>query len=217
MIKNGKLYKVEELIREIICKILYFIDYKQQNGVPYTVKSVKEHLDAEYYDLYRNLLINLTVEENKTIEELELNIRKLIKNIVTNELGKDVFDFIPEYFMKRDILRSTILREKNVAIDPIRGRRIQISTIHKVKGETHDATLYLETERSGASDVKRIIPYLKNEKPGTSSLFDYSRKCAYVGFSRPRKLLCVTIHEKTYTGNEDVFGNWDIADCRGNE
>lgn len=214
-LKCRKLYKVEELVREIICKILYFNDYKQLNGVSYTVTSVKEHLDTN--SIYRNLIINLAINENKTIEELELNIRKMINDVVINESGKDVYDFLPEYFMKKDICRSTVFGEKNVAFDPIRGRRIQICTIHKVKGETHDATLYLETERSGVSDIKRIIPYLKNEKPGASSLFDYSRKCAYVGFSRPRTLLCVTIHENTYTGNEEIFRNWDIVDCRESE
>jgi hypothetical protein len=40
----------------------------------------------------------------------------------------------------------------NIIFDPIRGRKIQISTIHKVKGETHDATLYLETVNNRKSE-----------------------------------------------------------------
>ena len=49
--------------------------------------------------------------------------------------------------------------EKNVLIEPIRGRKIVFDTIHGVKGETHDATLYLETDMQGASDLNRILPY----------------------------------------------------------
>ena len=49
----------------------------------------------------------------------------------------------------------------------------------RVKGEIHDATLYLETDRQ-------------------RYLFDYSRKLAYVGMSRPKKLLCVAMQDKTY-------------------
>lgn len=74
--------------------------------------------------------------------------------------------------------------ERNTFIDPIRGRRIEFDTIHGVKGETHDATLYLETDRQGASDLSRILPYYGVGKIGKSNLFDYSRKLAYVGMSR---------------------------------
>ena len=88
------------------------------------------------------------------------------------------------------------------------------STIHKVKGETHDATLYLETEIQRSSDLKRVFPYYNGTKLGTSPLYNYSRKCAYVGFSRPRKLLCVAIHENTYEQSGNAFSSWGIYDCR---
>ena len=105
-------------------------------------------------------------------------------------------------------------RASNDNIYTLNGRKIQFSTVHKVKGKTHDATLYLETEKSNSSDLKRILPYLKGTAPGTSPLYNYSRKCVYVGFSRPRKLLCVAIHEKTYRQSKGAFETWEIFDCR---
>ena len=106
--------------------------------------------------------------------------------------------------------------EKNVWIDPIRGRQIIFDTIHGVKGETHDATLYLETDRKGASDLSRILYCFGVGKQGNSPLYDYSRKLAYVGMSRPRKLLCVAMQEKTYVKSRGVFdSNWEIIDLRG--
>ena len=105
--------------------------------------------------------------------------------------------------------------EKNIFIDPIRGRRIIFDTIHGVKGETHDATLYLETDRKRASDLSRILPYYGVGKLGSSDLFDYSRKLAYVGMSRPKKLLCVAMQAKTYEKSKGVFDNdWEIIDLR---
>ena len=92
---------------------------------------------------------------------------------------------------------------------------IEFDTIHGVKGETHDATLYLETDRQGASDLNRILPYYGVGKLGSSNLFDYSRKLAYVGMSRPKKLLCVAMQAKTYEKSKGTFNDdWEIIDLR---
>ena len=96
-------------------------------------------------------------------------------------------------------------------IDPIRGRRIIFDTIHGVKGETHDATLYLETNRQGASDLNRILPYFGVGRCGSSNLHDSSRKLAYVGMSRPKKLLCVAMQAATYEKSNGVFdADWEV-------
>ena len=84
-----------------------------------------------------------------------------------------------------------------------------------MKGEPHDATLHLETDRQKASDLSRILPYYGVGKLGSSDLFDYSRKLAYVGMSRPKKLLCVAMQAKTYEKSKGVFDNdWEIIDLR---
>ena len=52
-------------------------------------------------------------------------------------------------------------------------------------------------------------------KIGKSNLFDYSRKLAYVGMSRPKKLLCVAMQAKTYEKSKGVFDtDWEIIDLR---
>ncbi len=102
----------------------------------------------------------------------------------------------------------------NVYVEPFRGRRIQFDTIHGVKGETHDATLYLETEMKRSSDIVRILPYLGVGKVGSTTLYDYSRKLAYVGLSRPRHLLCLAVQESTFGKSKDAFQGWDIIDIR---
>lgn len=58
--------------------------------------------------------------------------------------------------------------------------------------------LYLETDRKGASDLSRILHCFGVGKQGKSTVYDYSRKLAYVGMSRPKKLLCVAMQAKTY-------------------
>ena len=75
---------------------------------------------------------------------------------------------------------------------------VVVNTIHSVKGETHTATLYLETFNDGY-DVSRILPCFhpnaRREKPNNSQ--KRALKMAYVAMSRPTHLLCVAIHKNT--------------------
>ena len=128
----------------------------------------------------------------------------------------DIFTILTDFFLDESSVESQADgSEKNVFIDPIRGRRIVFDTIHAVKGETHDATLYLETSRQRSTDLCRVLPFFGAGSLGKSSLFDYSRKLAYVGMSRPKKLLCVAMQSETYEKSKGVFNHdWKIIDLR---
>lgn len=73
---------------------------------------------------------------------------------------------------------------------------VHVSTIHGVKGETHAATLYLETFYY-ASDIRRIINYLKIGAgaaiPATQVRIIETLKMAYVAMSRPTHFLCLAM------------------------
>jgi DNA helicase-2/ATP-dependent DNA helicase PcrA len=116
--------------------------------------------------------------------------------------------------MEEPMTAHKVKADKNVFIEPLRGRRIQFDTVHGVKGETHEATLYLETELNRGTDIGRVLCCYGVGQAGSSPLYDYSRKIVYVGMSRPRKLLCVAVQESTYRKSKDVFLKWDKADLR---
>ena len=95
---------------------------------------------------------------------------------------------------------------------------IVFDTVYGVKGETHDATLYLETETKKSSDIRRILPLLERKiTQCKNELQEKSRRCIYVGFSRPKYLLCLAISEKTYVGHETAFSSWKIVDLRSED
>lgn len=81
---------------------------------------------------------------------------------------------------------------------------IEVATVHAVKGETHAATLYLETFFNKYYESERLkeqfkgIPYM-----GTNDDTLKSLRVVYVGMSRPRYLLCVAIQKDRF----------DIIDC----
>ena len=74
-----------------------------------------------------------------------------------------------------------------------------------------------ETEIKKSSDIVRILPFLGIGKVGASSLYDYSRKLAYVGMSRPRKLLCLAVQESTYERSKSAFQGWEVVDIRNRQ
>ena len=89
------------------------------------------------------------------------------------------------------------------------GFEIQLSTIHGVKGETHDATLIFET-KNYKFDLETMLPYLTGElpsddrpnvnlpdKPHATRAFRPNKvfmRQLYVAASRPKHLLCLALH-----------------------
>lgn len=107
--------------------------------------------------------------------------------------------------------RTTITEFPNVYSKD--GIDVEIGTVHSVKGETHSATLYLETEYKRHLDTERIANQLKGI-PNTSKDGNVlqSLKIAYVGMSRPRYMLCYAIHKDRFKAidGEQLRKLWDI-------
>ncbi len=87
---------------------------------------------------------------------------------------------------------------------------IELATIHSVKGETHDATLLLETKYRKLFDVKEMLPHLLDptlaapvfdgDHPTTNmSIRAGFMKKAYVAASRPRHFLSLAIGRERIT------------------
>ena len=93
---------------------------------------------------------------------------------------------------------------------------IKVDTVHGVKGETHTATLYLETWYKNSTDIKRIINYLTSKKKKIKPILETSLKVAYVGMTRPTCLLCVAAHKDTIYGNEKYLqeAGWEIREVK---
>ncbi|MFQ5356697.1 MAG: UvrD-helicase domain-containing protein [Mariprofundaceae bacterium] len=86
------------------------------------------------------------------------------------------------------------------------GFAIEFSTIHGVKGETHDATLVLETKNYNF-DMELMLPYLTGDLPDESNPNSSMKekpsnarkpnqkfmRQLYVAMSRPKHLLCLAI------------------------
>ena len=90
------------------------------------------------------------------------------------------------------------------------GIRIEVSTIHAVKGQTHTATLYLETFYQKKYESNRLLEQFKGNNFNHTGIYEkQSTKVAYVGLSRPTHLLCLAIRKDKFNEN-DFKDSWDI-------
>ncbi len=91
---------------------------------------------------------------------------------------------------------------------------IIFDTIHGVKGQTHDATLVLETKYSKSFDVGTLIENFVNEdatKKDNPQNVKFMKQL-FVGMSRPRRILCLAVHKDSIKGYEEklVSIGWKI-------
>ncbi len=102
---------------------------------------------------------------------------------------------------------------------------IEIGTVHSAKGQTHTATLYLETFYNrgyGNYESERLRNQLNgvnivdtlNSNVGGKDKIRQTTKMAYVGFSRPTHLLCIAIHKERYNSvlSDINKEDWDIIE-----
>ena len=151
-------------------------------------------LDQSFWNKSSRCLIsifNLNSQLNQ-VEKYLVFSEPRTQNIETNILedaNENIFTMLPNNIIKHPL-----------------GFRVKLSTIHGVKGETHDATLVIET-KNYRFDFEVMLPYmirkLPTDKPFNADLAESVRnkrankqfmRQLYVGMSRPKHLLCLAIH-----------------------
>ena len=216
-LRQGKLYRVEQLMRKLICRLYHYAGKKDvKSRKDYTVLSIRDILKESSKNKYAEQILSLAELNNFTSESIDVAIRSIVDDLwhMDKQDNESVFDIVPKYFMEAIEPDQKVKADKNVFRDSLRGRRIQFNTVHGVKGETHDATLYLETELKGNSDIERILCRYGIGKAGKAAIYDYTRKIVYVGMSRSSKLLCLAIKGETYEKGQKAFEGWDKIDIR---
>jgi hypothetical protein len=98
--------------------------------------------------------------------------------------------------------------------------QIEVSTIHSVKGQTHLATLVLETYYKRQYDLQKLLPYLKGAGPPIGQLDSFiadHMKRVFVAITRPTELVCLAMHANHVSPsdiNDLKTSGWLIQDLR---
>lgn len=202
---------IKEHATSIIQGILKYLDLCEiRNGNRrYTKTSFFEFLTATNIEQKENFLkevMNWALLIAKSNSDDDINkIRSTIHQYITETLlplyGKEetpdalsFFDTINENpYEGQATEHRNIYHGDNGTID------IEVSTVHAVKGETHAATLYLETFYNRHHESDRLAEQFKGVAyTGTDADTLKNLRVAYVGMSRPRYMLCVAIQQDRF-------------------
>lgn len=203
--KNRKtLEPLRKNILNAFLKILRLENIDTSDGRPYTKKKLIDFIREN--DL-------------KKYEELNLNLYNWSIGIIkgnTNDIWNEIRAYIPNFFAIFSQLalstsasfinnETTVIAIGNSEEIEINnhykedGLEIEITSVHAVKGQTHCATLYLESYYHSNYESERLTnQFLGNSFNDNRVHHKSSIKMAYVGFSRPTDLLCIAIHKERF-------------------
>ena len=222
--RNSKTLKsIKNNIINAFLKVLRFEDIFDDNKRCFTKYILFKTLKEKYFDKYQ--------EFNLKLYHWSMLILKGKLDEAYDEIKSYMNDFIKIFDKTKNLtISSSLFNQESQTLqvpDNIEQLEdynlytegdinIEIATVHSVKGQTHCATLYLESYFDKSYESKRLKEvFLGNAIQSPTERVKQSLKMVYVGFSRPTNLLCVAIHKDRFYQylskiNKDI---WEIVDC----
>ncbi|MBN1468286.1 MAG: ATP-dependent helicase [Fusobacteriaceae bacterium] len=181
-----KISKNKEIINLVIKNIIAFFKLNNINNEVRNKSYFYEYLEIkESLIRFKEIIYKYLKNENK--EVFSGKLFECLKNVeLLNESHRDAFIENFKTPSNAEIIKNNLYEKDGVTVE--------IATVHSVKGETHTATLYLETYRY-SYDIEKISDYIfKKKKPNQQiSSKPKQMNVTYVGFSRPTDLLCIAM------------------------
>jgi len=207
--QTSKVYK--DAITNSFLKVLRTVGKKQDDGKYYIATSFwqKVNSDKAFADMLLFKIISWTksiVQGNSIIEDVRAFTCNELEKFFDYKCNQELITFLNNPPKLQAINNQKPKNYLEYEYDNIKFK-IDIATIHSVKGETHTGTLYLETSYygyetnkvSGRSSDNTVLQLLKknNRNELLKSRITETLKMAYVGMSRPTHLLCLAIHKSS--------------------
>jgi len=200
--EKKSLESVRKNILNAFLKIMRLENILNENNRLYSRRQLLQFLKEKFINEY---------------EDFKLHIYKWSFEIIKGK-SEEIFESIKEYiptflhFFDKEISHSTdfINNESEINIKNIEITKqiniyksdnveIKIGTIHSAKGQTHTATLYLETFYQGKYESEYLKELFLGKDINKNGVHRKEvLKMSYVGFSRPTHLLCIAIHKDRF-------------------
>lgn len=207
--QTSKIYMIA--LTNAFLKVLRTVGKKQEDGKYFTPISFwqKVHSDKVFAD---KLLSKMTiwikniVQGNNMIEEVKNFILNDLKDFFAYSCNAELTSFLNNLPKLQAVNNQKPKNYLEYESDDVKFK-IDIATIHSVKGETHTGTLYLETFKDKYETQKGVFKDCLTRKENRDKDFGVqlkeTLKMAYVGMSRPTHLLCVAIHKSSFTNIDE--------------
>lgn len=186
----------------------------------YTKQTLFDYMEAKYESVLIKLKELLAVSASKILTGNFVDVLSDVSKFLSECMSK-VFiidkSLVSEYCKNttRDSLEEVEGSEIDANVLSFMGAQIKVDTVHSVKGETHIATLYMETSYQKKCESEYLWEQFKGNAYVPSKGDTYRKealKIAYVAMSRPRYFLCVAIDKKHFQDCEEVRKIWDVIE-----
>lgn len=216
--RKQTLEPIRKNILNAFIKILRMENVKDKDNVFYTKRKLINYLRNEhpvFYDYYKLKVYQWCLGIVKgDLDEVWNDIKSFVPKLLAifNKIASNSIGF-----MESDIIQNQLtdfnksLKTSNVYSKD--GFPIEIASVHSVKGQTHCATLYLESCYHDYESNKLKDVFLGADIDLNKARQIEASKMIYVGFSRPMDLLCFAIHKDRLGPMRDkLMEEWEIID-----
>ncbi|MGJ9385478.1 UvrD-helicase domain-containing protein [Salipaludibacillus sp. CF4.18] len=198
----NKNIKRKQTVGNVYKSILEFcVNYLKYVGIEFEEsywRSFEKTLEEEKNEYYQKLrkqtyLWSKAIFSNdqKVYDDIKEYLKEVLELFIKNE------NFDENHFNSLFYLPEGLVEQNNNNRYSKVGTTVIVDTIHGVKGETHKATLYLETFYK-VNDIKRILKFILNRTKKQPNIDEFkSLKMTYVGMSRAKELLCIAIENES--------------------
>lgn len=217
--KLNRINNTKEFYDYLISIILLSVDIdgKKVNKDEFT-KFMEDKYATEFI-IYRSKVL-------EWIKNFSTDTSQVIENML--ERTQELFNKVKEINFDKDILKNKFKSNTDeVAVDSEEVEEVDqiininnVDTIMSTKGETHKATLYLESKLvydngEDRSDISRILDYMIDKKEKVDDEDKEALMNAYVAMSRAEKLTCIAIQYETIKGKIKLFQDfgYEIIGC----
>lgn len=201
------------------------VDVTNDDGRKFNKTSLLECIRNRHYSEYEKLMNNLSTWVME-IASSELKINPDVFDKISSYIETDLasmFGFSHKIANLSDFLKKESdeyydieAKEQSNSIYREGDVEVEVATVHSVKGETHAATLYLETKYYAYESEQfgdQLCGKAYTPRKGDSRIQE-RLKVAYVGMSRPKYLLAYAIKKERFqaidcNGLREI---WDIQE-----
>ncbi len=223
-IQSKNVKEVRKSLLNIFCKCLRLCKVKHPvTGfyfTPFTLHQYLNSLDDLRISKQMDHSITKWITSISKSEILKGEIEAYVSDLLVTLCGQ-VNDDLKQFFTNPEVEAVSEKVENRIYNFTTNGQEVKIhfDTIHGVKGETHSATLYLETYNRVYDIGSKILEFIiSTERQRTRQrLNDSFRKrlpLGYVAMTRATHFICLAVHKDRYTENHRTYfensSEWNV-------
>jgi len=230
--EQGDCHNGYRMVVQGVLDLLHMQGARDESGRKFNPSSLADTLEARpdgqlaaFQEVKADLLLAPHLMQPSRWATTIDNLKRVLEPWIGTAMGADADAFLlwaeqvsdaAEHGGDRSARRVNVYRHEGA----VGGIEIEVTTIHAAKGQTHTATLVLETYWH-RFDLAEMVPYLVGartlRRPAEGRSGERMKR-VYVAMTRPRELLCLALHRNHVSSEQKAAledRGWCVEYLRG--